>query len=89
MKALQVLIYLSLIFLISCKNTNSEETPKEQLVLQDSILTTDSNIIEIYVWVDKLRLRKTPDTKSEILQELYIPDGSCISLRRPDLSLYS
>ena len=63
MKALQVLIYLTLIILISCKNTKSDETPKEEIILQDSILTTDSNIIEIYVWVDKLRLRKTPNTK--------------------------
>ncbi len=70
MKALQVLIYLTLIMLISCKNINSDESPKEELILQDSILTSDSNFIEIYVWVDKLRLRKSPDTKGEILQEL-------------------
>jgi len=70
MKAKQVLIYLILITLVSCKNTNSDETQKEKIILQDSLLTTDSNFIEIYVWVDKLRLRKTPNTKSEILQEL-------------------
>ena len=70
MKAVQVLIYLTLIILISCKNTNSDETPKEELTAQDSLLMTDSNFVEVFVWVDKLRLRKTPDTKSEILQEL-------------------
>jgi hypothetical protein len=70
MKVQQVLIFLTILIIISCKNTNSDETPKEKLTLQDSTLIRDSNFVEIFVWVDKLRLRKTPDRKSEILQEL-------------------
>ncbi len=70
MKAFRVLIFLTLVTIVSCKNTNSEETPKGSLTQQDSVLIADSNFIEIFVWVDKLRLRKDPDTKSEILEEL-------------------
>lgn len=70
MKAFKALIFLTIIILISCKNTNSDETPKQGSFLQDSTVTIDSNFVEIFVWVDKLRLRKKPDTKSEILQEL-------------------
>jgi hypothetical protein len=70
MKAFQVLIFLTLIILISCKNTNSDETPKQVPIVQDSTLNLDSHFVEIFVWVDKLRLRMKPDTRSEILQEL-------------------
>ena len=70
MKAFQVLIILTLVILISCKNTNSDETPKHVPIVHDSIADLDSNFVEIYVWVDKLRLRKAPKTKSEIIQEL-------------------
>ncbi len=70
MKASQVVIFLTFISLIYCKNTNSDETPKDELISQDSTLYKDSNVVEVFVWVDKLRLRKTPDTKSEIIQDL-------------------
>ncbi len=70
MKTLQALFLLKLILLFSCENTNIAESPESELVLRDSIAQTDSSAVEVYVWVDKLRLRKSPDTKSEILQEL-------------------
>lgn len=70
MKAFQVAIFLFPIILISCKNTNSDETPKPNSIPQDSIEYSDNNAVEVFVSVDKLRLRKSPDTKSEILQEL-------------------
>ncbi len=70
MKALHVIIFLTFMILFSCKNTNSDETPKKESILQDSTINQDSNVVEVYVWVDKLRLRKDPDTKSEILQDL-------------------
>jgi hypothetical protein len=70
MKASQVVIILTFITIISCKNTNSDETPKNELTLQDSTIHKDSNVVEVFVWVDKLRLRKAPDTKSEIIQDI-------------------
>ena len=70
MKASQVLIFLTLITFVFCKNTNSDETLEVDAINQDSLLVADSNFIEIYVWVDKLRLRQNADTRSEILQEL-------------------
>ena len=70
MKASQVVFFLTFITIISCKNTNSDETPKGELILQDSTLYKDSNVVEVFVWVDKLRLRKTPDTKSDIIQDI-------------------
>ena len=70
MKALQVIIFLTFITFIFCKNTNSDETRKAEQELRDSLLIAENNYTEIFVWVDKLRLRKEPDTKSEILQEL-------------------
>jgi len=70
MKTLQVIIFLTIITFVSCKNTNSDETPESMSMIQDSTEVADSNFVEIYVWVDKLRLRKNPGSKSEILKVL-------------------
>ena len=70
MKASQVLIFLTLITFVFCKNTNSDETVEVDAIDQDSSMVADSNYVEIYVWVDKLRLREKADTRSEIIQEL-------------------
>ena len=78
MKNFQIIVFLTFVgFLFTCKNTNSSESNQ-----QTSINSTDSTIEDtqktekektvttLYAWVDKLRIREQPTTKSEIVAEV-------------------
>lgn len=58
---------------IACKYTNTDAREKNFSAI-DSTATTNlvvkKDILSVYTWVDKLRLRKAPNTKSDVLKEL-------------------
>lgn len=67
-----LLIFLILFF--ACKNPFKEtttDTPKETIETAEEIIEeTTPSVIEIYVWVDKLRLRSESTTSSETVATL-------------------
>ena len=73
----KILIFILgiLTFLVACKDTNSNSSPETSTPATDSSLQANEakntpGTVEIYTWVDKLRVRATPDTDSEIIAEL-------------------
>ena len=66
---LSLLIFLILLF--SCKNT-PKETVTEEVPPPPEIIEEKKapSVVEIYVWVDRLRLRAEANTKSDIITEL-------------------
>ncbi|HFC00650.1 MAG TPA: SH3 domain-containing protein [Phaeodactylibacter sp.] len=77
-KILFIVFLISLGFIFSCKNTNSSEsTPQSEPNLStEKTEVTDAPIAKekaptiLYAWVDKLRIREQPTTKSKIVMEV-------------------
>ena len=68
-----IIIYLTLLtFAWSCKDTNSSDSQETEMAATDSLAvsTTSKEAVKLYAWVDKLRLRERPETKSKVLAEL-------------------
>ena len=66
------ILFLCLFVLSACKDTNSSESSKEDANTTDNTYITkekEEDII-IYAWVNNLRVRAQPDTKSKIITEL-------------------
>lgn len=72
---------LHIIFLLSfvsifyaCKNTNSDESTKNTGETSDTIVSNEvkpkKEKVQLYAWVNNLRLRQAPDTKSKVIAEL-------------------
>ncbi len=76
---LPVLLLLLSVF-VACKDTNSTETntnlPDTNKSV-DSIVIAAPTTVTVYAWVDKLRMRSEPDTKSEVVAE--IPEGGAMT----------
>ena len=78
MKKFQIIVLLTFVgFLFSCKNTNSsdssQQTPPNSADTsnEDTEKTTKPKTETIlYAWVDKLRIREQPTTKSDIVDEV-------------------
>ena len=80
MKKILFIVLLTFVgFLFSCKNTNSSESTKQtESNSSNNELTEDNAATEteepaatiLYAWVDKLRVREQPTTKSEIVVEV-------------------
>ena len=71
MKILQAIIFLTLFY--SCKNTNSTETPKNPAKEVDTLVQDEPQKRErilLYADVDKLRLRKEPGAKGDVLEQI-------------------
>jgi hypothetical protein len=71
MKAIQFVIFLTLVY--SCKNTNSSETAKNPAIEVDSVEVgkiSKQEQIFFYAAVDKLRLRKEPGSKGDVLEQI-------------------
>lgn len=60
----------------ACKDTNSPGSEETGDLTTDSLMQKNNNTknepitVEIYTWVNKLRMRSKPDTKSDIIAEL-------------------
>ena len=69
-----IIAFLS--FLSACKDTNSsqsqeiDENNADSLKQIESIAKNEPEQLTIYVWVDNLRMRLEPDTKSDVVTEL-------------------
>ncbi len=72
-----ILLLTILVSFWACKDTNSGESQKTDPQTTDSIANANTAPVEttrIYTWVDKLRMREMPDTKSKIIKELSAGD---------------
>lgn len=72
-----VLLCTMIISVWACKDTNSGESDDTDADTADSLAnasTAPVEITKIYVWVDKLRMREAPNTKSKIIKELSAAD---------------
>ena len=78
MKKILFITFLTFVgFLFSCKNTNSSESTQQTESISTEESNEDTEIITnekpetiLYAWVDKLRIREQPTTKSEIVDEV-------------------
>ncbi|MEO1516002.1 MAG: SH3 domain-containing protein [Bacteroidota bacterium] len=77
MYRIQIIIILTFLFAVySCKDTNSTTNQQpaspssNETVTSASPAEEDSEVITIYAWVEKLRLRSEPNTRGDILAEL-------------------
>ncbi len=64
-----------LVCCLACKDTNSGQSSKiekdhSNSATSDAKNEAGANAVKIYAWVDKLRVREAPDTKSKIITEL-------------------
>lgn len=78
-RILPVFLILLSVF-VSCKDTNSTETNNNidpTILSADSTASVTLTTVTVYAWVDKLRMRSEPDTKSEIVAE--IPEGGAMT----------
>jgi len=76
---LPVLLLLLSVF-VACKDTNSTETNTnlpDTNNSADSVAAMTPTTVTVYAWVDKLRMRTEPDTKSAIVAE--IPEGGAMT----------
>ena len=74
-------LILLLAVLAGCKDTNSSETDtnsNDTNISNDSLAPVVDNTVTVYAWVDKLRMRTAPDTKSDVVAE--IPEGGAMTL---------
>jgi len=74
-----VLLLLLSVF-VGCKDTNSSETntnADDTNISADSVVTAVPAMVTVYAWVDKLRMRTEPDTKSAVVAE--IPEGGAMT----------
>ena len=73
-------LILLLAVLAGCKDTNSSETDtnsNDTNISNDSLAPVVDNTVTVYAWVDKLRMRTAPDTKSDVVAE--IPEGGAMT----------
>ena len=76
MKNDQILnIFLILILFSACKDTNSNGSAKTNPITEDTLKAVKleegrSTATTIYVWVDRLRLRREANTSSDVIIEL-------------------
>ena len=80
MKKILFIVFLTFVgFIFSCKNTNSSESTQQKESNssegESTENTTNPSTQEkaptiLYAWVDKLRIREQPTTKSEIVEEV-------------------
>jgi len=74
MPRLQIIIFLTILTaFFACKDTNSSTSPETEgatTVDKDTSYVAPPDAIQYYSWVDKLRLRAQPDTKSKVVAEL-------------------
>ena len=74
MPRLQIIIFLTILTaFFACKDTNSSTSAETRVPAVEDIDTSYVNppsTIQYYSWVDKLRLRAQPDTKSKVVAEL-------------------
>jgi len=77
MKKILFIVFLTFVgFTFSCKNTNSSESTQQTESISTSETTEVTEIPQkekettLYAWVDKLRIREQPTTKSEIVAEV-------------------
>lgn len=71
MKLLKTIMILTVF--CACKNTNSPETPKNTATEVDTLAEQQEQNVQdaiLYTIVDKLRLRKTPGSKGQVLEQL-------------------
>lgn len=77
MRNLPFITFLTLLLIFSaCKDNNTSESDTTQNPQDSVIAETRPTVIPIYTWVDRLRLRTKPDSKSEILMEF--PEGTTL-----------
>ncbi len=72
-----LLICTMIISIWACKDTNSSESGETDATSIDSLANANTAPVEvtkIYVWVDKLRMRESPTTKSKVIKELSAAD---------------
>ena len=80
MKKILFIVFLTFVgFIFSCKNTNSSESTQktesnswenESTENITNPTTQEKTSTILYAWVDKLRIREQPTTKSEIVIEV-------------------
>ena len=79
MKKILIIVFLTFIgFVFSCKNTNSSESTQQSEPNSSNKSTEaitapaekEKAPTTLYAWVDKLRIREQPTTKSEIVMEV-------------------
>jgi len=77
MKKILFIVFLTFVgFTFSCKNTNSSESTQQTESISAAETTEVTEIPQkeketiLYAWVDKLRIREQPSTKSEIVAEV-------------------
>lgn len=68
-------ILILFVFVYACKDTNSSESSETgeseiDTLSQNTIKNNEPDHVTIYVWVDNLRMRTEPDTKSDVVREL-------------------
>ena len=65
----------------TCKNTNSSESATNDSATDSNLpqkeVTKEDQKVIIYAWVDKLRIRKEPNTKSPIVDE--VAEGTALT----------
>ncbi|MFT4664800.1 MAG: hypothetical protein ACI8YQ_002193 [Polaribacter sp.] len=93
MPAKYILPLLAVIcFCFSCKDTNSGESPKMTQSQIDSIRIAEEKAavekakVKIFAWVNKLRVREEPDTKSKIVIELQEGDSMIFLKEQTDFT---
>ena len=67
-----IILFLTLVILcFNCKDTNSAESEKtvEETTINNPV-EPQNDYVTVFVWVNNLRLREKPDTKSAVLKEL-------------------
>ncbi len=78
MKNFRIIVFLTFVgFLFTCKNTNSSESSQQTTTNSTDTTIEDTEKTQkektpttLYAWVDKLRIREQPTTKSEIVDEV-------------------
>lgn len=74
------LIILCILVFGSCKDTNPDESQENNSPSIDTTAVKPAPVpktVTVYAWVDKLRMREEPDTKSPIVEE--IPEGGSLT----------
>ena len=81
MPRLQIIIFLTILTaFFACKDTNSSTSSEMEdpaVMEKDTSYVAAPDPIQYYCWVDKLRLREQPDTKSKVVGEL--SEGSLLT----------
>lgn len=87
-----LVVLCALLCSISCKDTNSGESPKMTQSQLDSIRIAKEKLeaanaeVNIFAWVNNLRVRTEPDTKSKIVVELQEGDSMVFLKEQTDFT---